>query len=62
MSSTNCLTTITIDGAVDWSATDMTSPDNREVVLLQSGDQNVGIVGTKDDLLSMLESLALLLG
>lgn len=54
MANAEVLTTIQLTGNPDWSATDMTTEDGRQVVLIQSDDQNIGILGHPEAIRVML--------
>lgn len=61
MANAEVLTTIQLTGNPHWSAKDMTTENGRQVVLIQSDDLNIGILGSPTAIRTMLDRIKALL-
>lgn len=61
MANAEVLTTIQLTGNPHWSAKDMTTENGHQVVLIQSDDLNIGILGPPTAIRTMLDRIKALL-
>lgn len=61
MANAEVLTTIQLTGNPHWSAKDMTTENGHHVVLIQSDDLNIGILGPIENIRVMLDRIKALL-
>lgn len=58
MANAEVLTTIQLTGNPHWSARNMTTENGHQVVLIQSDDLNIGILGPPENIRVMLHRIS----